>query len=77
MRCNIYRLLIVSEIQFGQLLFNCVSSGFPNAAIYATWHVLNSHLLLCCAVIALVSSDLKLGDPTAMKMRIVERGLHL
>ena len=29
MRCNIYRLLIGSEIQFGQLLVNCVSSGFP------------------------------------------------
>ena len=29
MRCNIYRLLIGSEIQFGQLHFNCVSSGFP------------------------------------------------
>ena len=32
----IFRLLIGSEIQFGQLLFNCASSGFSNAAAYAT-----------------------------------------
>ena len=29
MRCNISRLLIASEIQFSQLLFNCLLSGFP------------------------------------------------
>ena len=33
---------IGSEIQIGQLLFNCVSSGFPNAAVYATCHVSSS-----------------------------------
>ena len=57
-----FRLLIGSEIQFLQLLFNCVSSGFPNAAVYATWHVSNSRLLLCCALIALVSSELRRPD---------------
>ena len=62
MRFNIYRLLIGSEIKFGQLLLNCVSSGFPNVAAYATWHVSNLRLLLCCALIALVSSVLMLGD---------------
>ena len=70
-------LLIGSEIQFGQLLFNCASSGFPNAAAYATLHVSSSCLLFWCALLALVSSALKLGDPTAMKMLIVETGLHL
>ena len=50
---------------------------FSNAAAYATWHVSNSGLLLCCALIALVSSALKLGDSVAMKMRIVARVLHL
>ena len=73
MRCNIYRLLIGSEIQFGQLLFNCVSSGFSNATAYATWHVSNLRLLLFCAFIARVSSALMLGDPITMKMDLVER----
>ena len=57
-----------------QLLFNSVSSGFPSVAAYATWHVSNARLLLWCALIALVSSALMLGDPIAMKMDIVERG---
>ena len=38
-------LLISLEIQIGQLLFDCASSGFPNAAVYATWHVSISR---CC-----------------------------
>ena len=33
------------EKQIGKLLFNCTSSGFPTAAVYATWHVSNSR---CC-----------------------------
>ena len=47
-----------------------------NAAAYATWYVSNSRLLLCCTLLALVSSVLELWDLTATKMRIVERGLH-
>ena len=68
-----YRLLIGSEIQFCQLLFNCVSSGFFNAAAYATWHLSNLRLLLWFALTALVSSALMLEDPIAMKMHIVDR----
>ena len=49
----IFRLLNGSEIKFGQFLFNCVSSGFTNAAVYATWHVASSRLLLWCALLAL------------------------
>ena len=38
-------------------LFNCASSGFPNAAVYGTWHLPSScTLLFWCAPIALVSS---------------------
>ena len=35
-------LLIGLEIQISQLLFHCASSGFPNAAVYAIWHVSSS-----------------------------------
>ena len=45
---------------------------FSNATAYATWHVSNSRLLPWCALIALVSSALMLGDPIAMKMHIAE-----
>ena len=58
-------------------LFQLRIQWFSNAAGYATWHVSNSRLLLWCALIALVSSALMLGDPIAMKMRIVETVLHL
>ena len=34
--------LIGLEIQIGILLFNYASSSFPNATVYATWHVSNS-----------------------------------
>ena len=37
-----------------------------------TWHVLNLLLLLCCALIALVSSALMLGDPIAMQIDILK-----
>ena len=55
MRCNISVTYQFGD-QFGQLLFNCVSSGFPNAAGYATWQVYSSRLLFWCALLALVSS---------------------
>ena len=42
----IFRLLIGLEIQFGQLLFNCLSSGFPNASAYATFMC---QILACCS----------------------------
>ena len=45
---------------------------FSNVAVYATWHVSNLRLLLCCALIALVSSTLILGEPIEMRMDIVE-----
>ena len=60
-----------------QLLFNCVSSGFPNAAVYATWHVSSS---LCVSVVL----SLHWSPPAVTVMRhgfhevaYVERWLHL
>ena len=64
MRCNI-RYNSVNPFQLR-------IQWFSNAAAYATWHVLNLCLLLWCALIALVSSALLLGDPIAMKMDIVK-----
>ena len=52
----IFGLLIVSEIQFSQLLFNCVSSGFPNVTVYATWHVSHRAHAMHMSLISLVSS---------------------
>ena len=70
MRCNIYRLLIVSEIQLVNNSVELRIQWFSNVAVYATWHVSNLCLLLCYALIALVSSALMLGDPIVMKMDI-------
>ena len=58
----IFRLLIGSETQFGQLLFNCVSSGLPMP-------LLMPHLM--CRIHDCCSDDVR--DPIAMKMDIVER----
>ena len=67
----IFSLIIVSEIPFGQLLFNCVLSGFPMSLLMPHVHVSNLRLLMCCTLIALVSSALMLGDQIAMQMDIV------
>ena len=48
---NYTGLLIGLEIQIGQLLFNCASSGFPNAALHATWHMPSS---CCCSGVLLL-----------------------
>ena len=54
---------------------NSFSTAYPVAfQCRCLCHIVsNSLLLLWCALIALVSSALMLGDPAAMKMRIVER----
>ena len=54
----LYGLLISLEIQIGQLLFNCASSGFPNATVYATWHVSSSR---CSSVLSLHLSHCAAG----------------
>ena len=42
-----YQVAVIGlEIQIGQLLFNCASSGFSNAAVYVIWYVSSS---LCCS----------------------------
>ena len=55
----------------GSTSFQLRIQWFSNVAAYATWHVSNLCLLLCCAFIALDSSALMLWDPVAMKMDIV------
>ena len=72
-----FRLIIGSEIQFGQLLFNCTSSSFSNVAAYAT---LQCRIHACCSGVLwlhLYHRALELWETTDTKMRIVERVLHL
>ena len=69
----IYRLLIVSEMQFCRLLFNCVYSDPPMSLFMP--HGM-CRIYACCSVvlsIALVSSALMLGHPVAMPTDLVRK----
>ena len=69
--------LIGSEMQVSQLLFNCGSSGFLNAAVRATWHVSISR---CgSGLLSLHLSHLGVGVMRhgCHEVAYVERGLRL
>ena len=58
--------LISSEIQIGQLLFNCSSSGFKNDSVYVKWHVSSSR---CCSVVLSLHLSLR-------AVGVVRHGCH-
>ena len=78
MRCNIYRLLIGSEIQFGQLIFNCISSGFTKCHCLCHMACVKFTLvaLVCSHCTCLMGVDVR--KPDCHKDGYCrERGLHL
>ena len=76
MRSNISSLLIGSEIQFDQLLFNCVSSAFPMPLLTA--HGMCLIHAYCSGVLSLHLSRRRWCCETRLPWRcVLQRGLHL